>query len=138
MASPMLTWQNLLTFKFPTPPPTLEARGATDTTYTARNPPTRHIQPRLSIPDQSLPIGQQIPPCALAALSHGLASLLELPPITNVEDLTQNTSTELSEEHPASKNAVLSHASPVLRIAQQLIKAIFVAVDGKQSFRNFR
>jgi hypothetical protein len=47
-----------------------------------------------------------------------------------VEDLIQNTSTELSEEHPASKNAVLSHASPVLHIAKQLIKAIFVAVDG--------
>ena len=129
----MLTWQNLSTYKFPTPPPPLAIHQVTGTAgYTARNPPPRHIQPRLSIPDQSLPIDQRIVPRAVAALQHGLASLTEPPPIPALlQSTVQMTSTRLSEGHPGSEALVMRHASRIIDIATLLITAIFVAVDGR-------
>ena len=132
MAAPMLTWQDLLTYKFPSPPPLAIRRATGTASYTATTLPPRRIQPRLSIPDQSLLINRRIVPRALAALQRGFASLTELPPIpANLQSVLQMASDWLSIDHPDSKAQVMPHVALLIHAASLLIKAIFVAVDGR-------
>jgi hypothetical protein len=132
MAAPILTWGNLFTFKFPTPPRYVASGIPTTASYTARDPPSPDIEPRYSIPDRFLPTDQQILTRVLDALHNGLAVQSDLPPFPDSFHAFSNAHLRKLEIRDVASESKIVGAGEVLVFAvESLVQVIFdlVAVE---------